>query len=73
MNSPHQIPWYRPLSPQLTPDGIVFTQYGQLLTTYMVGALEFVKLAPKGSSKVQAMLTKTSKVQTEESIKSIKF
>jgi len=57
----NQIPWYRPLSADLTLDGFVHTAWGHMFTTAMLYVLETVGLAPKGSVKVQDMLVKTAK------------
>eukprot|EP00160_Parvularia_atlantis_P018888 Unigene7179_Nuclearia_a/m.22034 Unigene7179_Nuclearia_a/g.22034 ORF Unigene7179_Nuclearia_a/g.22034 Unigene7179_Nuclearia_a/m.22034 type:complete len:350 (-) Unigene7179_Nuclearia_a:74-1123(-) len=56
----HQLPWYKPLSAELSLDGFVHTSYGRMMTTAMVYTLETLGLAAKGSSKVQDMLSKTA-------------
>jgi len=51
-------PWYLPLTPSWNPftQRFQFNWLGMRLTTYALKALEFLWLAPKGTSKTQTML-----------------
>lgn len=51
-------PWMLPLLPSWNPltQRFQFNWFGMFLTTYMLKVLEFVRLAPKGTSKTQIML-----------------
>jgi len=61
LHDQHQIPWYTPLSANLSLDGFVHTEYGHYVTTILVSTLERLGVAPKGSAKVQEMLQKTAR------------
>ena len=54
-----QITWYAPLSPTFwTTNGFRLTLVGRTITRIMVGFLEFVGIAPKGSVRVSKFLEK---------------
>jgi len=50
------IPWYYPLTPRLTPTGIFHTWLGRYIARQGLKALEYIKIAPVGSSATLAML-----------------
>jgi sterol 24-C-methyltransferase len=55
------IPWYDPLSSKYTSlSGFRYTELGRWLTGVMVSAMEFVKFAPKGSTKTSRLLQETA-------------
>jgi sterol 24-C-methyltransferase len=55
-----ETPWYLPLSGNMSIDGFRHTRAGRWLTNCMVGALETVGAAPKGSGAVSAMLIRAA-------------
>lgn len=54
------IPWYEPLSAKLTLSGFRNTQIGRWATGWMVSALEYLRIAPQGSSKTSQLLQNTA-------------
>jgi len=50
------IPWYFPLTPRLTPTGIFHTWLGRYIARKGLAALEYMKIAPAGSSATLEML-----------------
>lgn len=56
--NPGGIPWYQPLTPSynILTQRFQFTPIGHYLTKAALRALEFLRLAPAGTNKVQAML-----------------
>jgi len=51
-------PWYIPLTPSynVLSQRFQFTKIGMFLTAHLLSALEFLRLVPKGTNKVQRML-----------------
>ena len=60
VHSPHQIPWYATLKGGMSLKGFRMTLVGRTCTHAMVNTLEFLGIAPKGSSKVSALLNATA-------------
>jgi sterol 24-C-methyltransferase len=58
--SPQDVPWYGPLAGEYSWENIRSTKGGRYLTSFLTYFLEIVRLAPKGTYKVQDMLTKTA-------------
>lgn len=54
------VPWYEPLASRYTLSGFRYTQLGRYLTGMFVSALEFVRFAPKGSTKTSNLLQETA-------------
>jgi len=52
------IPWYYPLTPRITPKGIFHTSVGRYIARKGLGLLEYLKIAPAGSSATLDMLQK---------------
>jgi len=59
-NDPGQIPWYESLGGSFTLSGFRRTKLGRNMTTVMVTILEFLRIAPKGTTKVQSLLNSTA-------------
>jgi sterol 24-C-methyltransferase len=55
-----ETPWYLPLAGRMSVDGFRHTQAGRWLTNRVVGALETLRVAPKGSHAVSTMLNKAA-------------
>ena len=55
-----QIPWYETLDGKMSLSGFRMTRLGRACTHAMVSALEFVRIAPRGTSHVSAMLNATA-------------
>jgi sterol 24-C-methyltransferase len=53
-------PWYLPLSGALTISGWKHTSWGRAITHKALGVLEFLRIAPKGSTEVSKMLCETA-------------
>jgi len=60
VHSPHQVPWYDTLSGKYTLKGFRMTRLGRLFTHTMVVTLETFRIAPKGTTKVSALLNATA-------------
>jgi sterol 24-C-methyltransferase len=60
LHNPHEIPWYETLNGNYSLQGFRMTWVGRLCTHTMVTVLEFVGIAPKGSSRVSALLNATA-------------
>jgi len=60
-HDPHEIPWYLSLAGEYTTTGFRHTPVGMTLTHVMVSALEKVKLAPAGTTRVSELLSTTAK------------
>ena len=60
MHSAHEIPWYETLKGSLSLKGFRMTRLGRICTHLTVTALEFVRIAPKGSVRVSALLNATA-------------
>jgi len=56
----NQIPWYQPLAGQYTLEGFRRTKPGRSFTTALVWVLETLRIAPKGTFKVQEILSATA-------------
>jgi len=52
------IPWYYPLTPRLTPKGIFHTTTGRYIARKGLSMLEYLRIAPAGSSATLDMLQK---------------
>jgi len=52
------IPWYYPLTPRYTPKGIFHTWLGRYIARKGLGILEYLRIAPVGSSATLDMLQK---------------
>jgi len=52
------IPWYYPLTSRLTPKGIFHTSLGRFVARKGLGLLEYLRIAPAGSSATLDMLQK---------------
>jgi sterol 24-C-methyltransferase len=61
VHSPHQIPWYDTLNGQMTLSGFRMTRLGRVCTHTLVTILETLRIAPKGSTRVSALLNATAK------------
>ena len=59
-SSPHEIPWYRTLEGSFTIDGFRMTHIGRICTHIMVWTLETLRIAPRGSVRVSALLNATA-------------
>jgi sterol 24-C-methyltransferase len=61
VHSPHQIPWYDTLNGKMTLSGFRMTYLGRCCTHALVTTLETIRIAPKGSTRVSALLNATAK------------
>jgi len=59
-NNPGEIPWYESLGGSLTIKGFRRTKLGRNMTTVLVTILESLRIAPKGTTKVQNLLNATA-------------
>jgi len=53
-------PWYGPLAGEYSIENIRSTKLGRFATSFLTYVLETIRIAPKGTYKVQTMLTKTA-------------
>ena len=60
MHSAYEIPWYDTLNGSFTAAGFRMTHIGRCCTHALVWLLEFVMVAPRGSTKVSALLNATA-------------
>lgn len=60
VHSPHQIPWYETLTGKMSLSGFRMTWLGRLMTHAFVTVLEALRIAPKGTSKISAILNATA-------------
>lgn len=60
VHSPQEIPWYETLNGNYSLSGFRMTWLGRTCTHCMVWFLETVRIAPKGSTKVSALLNATA-------------
>ena len=60
VHSPVEIPWYDTLNGKFTLSGFRMTNLGRNCTHAMVTALETLRIAPKGTTHVSAMLNATA-------------
>lgn len=56
----NQIPWYDTLNGKMSIDGFRMTHIGRMCTHTMVWLLEALFIAPRGSTKVSALLNATA-------------
>eukprot|EP00979_Chaetoceros_neogracilis_P006300 scaffold1273_cov258-Chaetoceros_neogracile.AAC.2 len=59
-HSLHEIPWYQTLKGSLSLKGFRMTHFGRLCTHALISVFEFVRIAPKGSVRVSALLNATA-------------
>lgn len=59
-HSDHEIPWYATLKGDLSLTGFRMTTVGRIFTHNLVRFLELIKIAPKGSTRVSALLNATA-------------
>lgn len=60
VHSKSQIPWYDTLNGKMSLSGFRMTRLGRSCTHAMVSVLEFLRIAPKGTTHVSAMLNATA-------------
>lgn len=60
MNSEYEIPWYHTLYGSFTLQGFRMTRLGRMCTHGLVSSFEFLGIAPKGSTRVSALLNATA-------------
>ena len=60
VHSPHQVPWYDTLDGKMSISGFRMTRLGRICTHAMVATLETLRIAPKGTTHVSAMLNATA-------------
>lgn len=60
VHSDREIPWYQTLYGSFTLSGFRMTRFGRVCTHSMVYALEFLRIAPKGSVRVSSLLNATA-------------
>lgn len=60
VHSPHEIPWYQTLKGEFSLKGFRMTRFGRICTHCMVFTLETLRIAPKGSLRVSALLNATA-------------
>ncbi len=60
VHSPHQLPWYDTLTGKMTLSGFRMTGVGRAVTHAVVTVLETLRIAPKGTTKISAILNATA-------------
>lgn len=60
VHSSNEIPWYQTLKGGFSLKGFRMTSVGRMCTHALVSTLEFVRIAPKGSVRVSALLNATA-------------
>lgn len=60
VHSEHDIPWYQTLKGEMSLSGFRMTHVGRICTHILVNVLEFVRIAPKGTVRVSALLNATA-------------
>ena len=60
VHSEHEIPWYQTLDGSMTLTGFRMTRAGRICTHFIVSTLELLRIAPKGTARVSAMLNATA-------------
>mmetsp|Transcript_1766 Transcript_1766/g.2824 ORF Transcript_1766/g.2824 Transcript_1766/m.2824 type:complete len:404 (+) Transcript_1766:96-1307(+) len=60
VHSDREIPWYQTLYGSFTLSGFRMTHIGRVCTHSIVSALEFMRIAPKGSVRVSSLLNATA-------------
>jgi sterol 24-C-methyltransferase len=58
--SPYQVPWYETLTGKMSLSGFRMTRPGRVVTHAFVSVLEFLRIAPRGTSKISAILNATA-------------
>lgn len=58
------VPWYHDFVPGFTISGFKLTRPGRIVTNFFVSILEFIRLAPPGSAKLQRTLIHTADALT---------
>lgn len=60
VHNPNEIPWYDTLNGKMSLSGFRMTHLGRMCTHSIVWFLEFIRWAPKGTTKVSALLNATA-------------
>jgi len=60
LHSKEEIPWYKPLKGGFSFNGFRMSRVGRICTHMSVKTLEFIRVAPKGSTRVSALLNATA-------------
>jgi sterol 24-C-methyltransferase len=60
MHSEFEVPWYETLNGSFTLSGFRMTRLGRVCTHALVTTLEFLRIAPKGTVRVSALLNATA-------------
>jgi len=60
VHSPYETPWYETLNGSFTLSGFRMTHIGRICTHALVSTLEFLRIAPKGTVRVSALLNATA-------------
>eukprot|EP01036_Dinobryon_divergens_P030848 gene30848-40156_t len=60
VHASNEIPWYDTLNGKMSVSGFRMTYVGRLVTHSMVWTLELLRIAPKGSTRVSALLNATA-------------
>ena len=60
VHSPDQIPWYETLTGKFSLSGFRMTWLGRVMTHVLVSVLEGVRIAPRGTGKISAILNATA-------------
>ena len=60
VHSEFEIPWYDTLNGKFTLSGFRMTRLGRICTHMTVSVLEFLRIAPKGTTRVSALLNATA-------------
>lgn len=60
VHSKHEIPWYQTLKGEVSLKGFRMTHVGRICTHILVNILETIRIAPKGTVRVSALLNATA-------------
>jgi len=60
VHSEYEVPWYETLNGTFTLSGFRMTRLGRICTHCLVSTLEFLRIAPKGTVRVSALLNATA-------------
>lgn len=60
VHSEHEIAWYQTLKGEMTLKGFRMTHVGRICTHFLVNILEAIRIAPKGTVQVSALLNATA-------------
>eukprot|EP00522_Entomoneis_paludosa_P004377 CAMPEP_0172471224 /NCGR_PEP_ID=MMETSP1065-20121228/67709_1 /TAXON_ID=265537 /ORGANISM="Amphiprora paludosa, Strain CCMP125" /LENGTH=400 /DNA_ID=CAMNT_0013229319 /DNA_START=80 /DNA_END=1282 /DNA_ORIENTATION=+ len=60
VHSEYEVPWYDTLNGSFTLSGFRMTRLGRICTHIMVSTLEFLRIAPEGTTRVSALLNATA-------------